>query len=243
MATTSTSNTYKGDKEWVLSKNAYLKMLLHAAKYPHHPVAGVVLGIPSLSSEISQFKDVKQRRAAKATPVEDKDITEGEEGTSRDHKSVEITQYPYILLLDYIPLFHGHILEPMLEVAMTMVEEYCQTTEQQVMGLFYANELAGDNELKPLPQRIASHIAHHFPYTAILLYNGAITKAEHQNVALDVYEKLDGWILTKNKFLVDEGISWNSLDTFVTENCFKIFDFDDHLDDMTKDWLNTKLLF
>lgn len=76
---------------FVVAGEAYAKMAMHAGKYPHHPVCGVLLGADATSR--------KQKT----------------NGSSPSSSSSSIR------IVDYVPFFHGAPLAPMLEAAMLLV--------------------------------------------------------------------------------------------------------------------------
>ena len=78
-----------------LSHKAYRKVLLHSAKYPHLAVNGILLG--------------------KRVP-DDK-----EPGESKVWKKAKKLSAGNLFIADYLPLFHGHTLAPMLEAGFMMV--------------------------------------------------------------------------------------------------------------------------
>lgn len=80
-----------------LSTQAYCKMVLHGAKYPHCAVNGLLVA----EKQPSQLPHHHHRRERDPPPP---------------------LQAPHTLFVDCIPLFHGTLaLAPMLEVALTLV--------------------------------------------------------------------------------------------------------------------------
>lgn len=52
-----------------------------------------------------------------------------------------------LLIHDCIPLFHGCLtLTPMLEVALTQIEAYCDAMNWKICGYYQANEALNSNE-------------------------------------------------------------------------------------------------
>jgi len=104
-----------------LTSSAYLKSLLHAAKYPSSPVFGLLIGIKT-------------------------------KGTRS------------WLITDSVPLFHTHVLAPMLELAFLQVEEYCRCMSLRdhkkfrILGCYVANERMTDLDMNVMTRRVALRI-------------------------------------------------------------------------------------
>lgn len=59
-----------------------------------------------------------------------------------------------------------------------------------------------------------------------------------------VFEKEDRWVEQHSaQIALEDSFSWETAEGFIKENAFRIADFDNHLDDVTKDWFNSKMVF
>ena len=103
-----------GDSVVEFSVRAYTKMIMHAAKYPHCSVNGLLLA--PITDQIQKI------------------------GSSPSHQSSE--NPPRTIFTDCIPLFHQiQGLTPMLEVALTQIEAMAKGAGLIIAGYYHANEL------------------------------------------------------------------------------------------------------
>ena len=113
-----------------LSSRAYSKMILHAAKYPHCAVNGVLIA--------------SKRRV--------KNIGNSSDSSSSNTKMLVIT--------DAVPLFHQNLgLAPMTEVALAQVDSTAALNGRTIVGFYHANEHFEDVSVDVFSQRIADKIA------------------------------------------------------------------------------------
>lgn len=87
--------------EIVLTLRCFTKIMMHALKYPHATVNGILIG-------------EKRKRTAPSSPSK----------SENQDSSSPVRQPPssYILVVDCVPLFHsGHGLTPMMEAALIQV--------------------------------------------------------------------------------------------------------------------------
>lgn len=201
----------KSESKYVLGQNAYLKLVLHALKHKASPVNGVLVG-----------------------------RCDGDSGV------VEIS--------DAVPLFHSNQigLLPSLEIALMQIEEYYGSQGLSLVGYFHANERFDDYELSNVAKNIGDQIYRYFPQAAILLLDNrrleALPKAKDRNPVMQLYTKdaSKGWKPVGSEGSTGLGIREPTanvvlLDYIASQKWEKIVDFDDHLDDVSKDWLNTEL--
>eukprot|EP00850_Spirogloea_muscicola_P024070 SM000435S15743 [mRNA] locus=s435:429:2076:+ [translate_table: standard] len=159
-------------------------------------------------------------------------------------------------IADAVPLFHTHLgLAPMLEVALTQIDEHFASLEDPlaIVGYYHANERFDDVELGPVARTIADHIARHCPEAcALLLDNKVLAKVLQEEggvgapvVQLYLKESGRGWrpAATKDAQLqLQSPESGSELLGYVKEERYHhVLDFDDHLDDVLNDWLNPLL--
>ncbi|CAI9772789.1 unnamed protein product [Fraxinus pennsylvanica] len=165
--------------------------------------------------------------------------------SSADGDSVEI--------VDSVPLFHSQIgLLPPLEIALIMIEEYYAEKGLSIAGYFHANERYDDFELATVAKNTGDHITRYFPQAALLLLDNkkleALPKGKDRRPVMQLYIKdaSRSWKLVGseggNQLSIKEP-SGNIvlLDYLASEKWKDIVDFDDHLDDISKDWLNSEL--
>ncbi|KAM6552551.1 hypothetical protein CsatB_013313 [Cannabis sativa] len=200
-----------GELKYEIAQNAYIKLVLHALKHKASSVNAVLLG--------------------RVAPGND-DV-------------IEIT--------DSVPLFHSHIgLLPQLEISLILIEEYYAAKGFGVVGYFHANERFDDFELSGVAKNIGDHISRYFPQAPILLLDNkklaSLEKSKDRSPVMQLYAKdasknwkhvgSDGGYLLTTK---EPSANVVLLDYISTEKWQDVVDFDDHLDDITKDWLNPEL--
>ncbi|GER45952.1 ER membrane protein complex subunit 8/9 homolog [Striga asiatica] len=164
--------------------------------------------------------------------------------TSPDGSTVEIA--------DSVPLFHSQIglLSP-LEIALIMIEEYYGEKGLSIVGYFHANERYDDYELPSVAKNIGDHITRYFHQAALLLLDNSkledLPKGKDRSPVVQLYTK-DGssWKLVGSKGSNQLTLTQPSANTvlldYISSGKWKdIIDFDDHLDDISKDWLNAGL--
>lgn len=151
---------------------------------------------------------------------------------------------------DCVPLFHGQLgLLPMLELALSQVDEHLADSPLQIVGYYHANEQYDNHELSSVAKKIGDHIARHCPQAAILLLDnrqlGALTNPKTNAKATPVVNLFvrDGSLWKMNPSLRLRETTANSLlSEYIKEDRQRrVVDFDEHLDDVSKDWLNPSL--
>ncbi|KZV43758.1 ER membrane protein complex subunit 8/9 [Dorcoceras hygrometricum] len=156
-------------------------------------------------------------------------------------------------IFDSVPLFHSQIgLLPPLEIALIMIEEYYGERGLNIVGYFHANERWNDSELGGVAKNIGDHITRYFPQAALLLLDNkklhALPQGKDRSPVLQLYSRdasknwkvagLDG----SNHLSLKEPSANIVLSDYISSEKWKdIIDFDDHLDDISKDWLNPDL--
>ncbi|XP_011038850.1 PREDICTED: ER membrane protein complex subunit 8/9 homolog isoform X2 [Populus euphratica] len=138
-----------------------------------------------------------------------------------------------VQIIDSVPLFHNHLgLLPPLEISLIMIEEYYGARGLGIVGYFHANERSDDLELGNVAKNIGDHIYRYFPQAAILLL---YTRDASKNWKL---AGSDGGCQLTTKEPAANAVL---LDYISSKKWEDVVDFDDHLDDITKDWLNPEL--
>uniref|UniRef100_K7KBN4 MPN domain-containing protein n=1 Tax=Glycine max TaxID=3847 RepID=K7KBN4_SOYBN len=142
-------------------------------------------------------------------------------------------------IADAVPLFHSHIpLLPQLEISLIMIEEYFSAKGLNIVGYFHANERSDDSELGSVAKNIGDHICRYFPQAAVLLLDNKKLDALKKSKDRSAIMQSDG----NNRFSLKEpSANLVLLDYIASEKWNDVVDFDDHLDDISKDWLNPGL--
>ncbi|KAL7186779.1 hypothetical protein ACSBR2_028495 [Camellia fascicularis] len=200
-----------GELRYQIGQNAYIKLILHALKHRSSAVNGVLLG--RLSGGDSN---------------------------------------PVVEIADSVPLFHSQIgLLPPLEIALIQIEEYYGAQGLSIVGYFHANERFDDSELGNVAKNIGDHIHRYFSQAGLLLLDNkkleALSKGKDRSPVIQLYTRDS----SKSWRLIGDGSSRLTmkepaanivlLDYISNQKWQDIVDFDDHLDDISKDWLNPEL--
>lgn len=195
-----------------LRQTAYVKLVLHALKHTSCAVNGVLIG-----------------RIGKG---------DGE-------STVEVT--------DCVPLFHGQLgLLPMLELALSLVDEHLaagQDRSLQIVGYYHANEQFDNLELSSIAKKIGDQIVRYCSQGAILLLDNkrlqALAKENTNAPVVQLYVKEgSSWKLggSGSELRLKETMANSILNDYRKEKReVRVVDFDEHLDDVSKDWLNPTL--
>lgn len=194
-----------------MCQEAYIKLVLHALKHRTSAVNGALVG------RISGAGDV-----------------------------VEIS--------DAVPLCHSHIgLLPPLEIALIQIEEFYGAQGLGVVGYFHANERFDDHELSNVAKNIGDHMHRYFQQAALLLLDNkkleALPKGKDMSPVMQLYTRGDSsksWKIvnpdsSSRLSLKEPSANVVLLDYISSQKWLQIVDFDDHLDDISKDWMNSDL--
>lgn len=156
-------------------------------------------------------------------------------------------------ITDSVPLFHSHLgLLPQLEISLILIEEHYAAKGVNIVGYFHANERFDDYELSGVAKNVGDHIYRYFPQAAILLLDNkkleALPKGKDRSPVMQLYTrdssknwKLAGGEGSSQLTIREPSANAVLLDHISTEKWQDVVDFDDHLDDISKDWLNPEL--
>ncbi|OVA04500.1 Uncharacterized protein family UPF0172 [Macleaya cordata] len=153
-----------------------------------------------------------------------------------------------------VPLSHSQIgLLPALEIALIQIEDHYGSQGLNVVGYYHANERYNDFELGNVAKKIGDHIYRYFPQAVVLLLDNKKLEALPKGKDLSP--------VVQQLYTRDASKSWRQagsdgggrltikepssnivlLDYISSEKWQEVVDFDDHLDDISKDWLNPDL--
>eukprot|EP00284_Hemiselmis_tepida_P003659 CAMPEP_0174949108 /NCGR_PEP_ID=MMETSP1355-20121228/90696_1 /TAXON_ID=464990 /ORGANISM="Hemiselmis tepida, Strain CCMP443" /LENGTH=217 /DNA_ID=CAMNT_0016196649 /DNA_START=73 /DNA_END=722 /DNA_ORIENTATION=+ len=165
-----------------------------------------------------------------------------------------------------VPLLHSHLsLAPALDGAFALLEEYCKARSLGILGYYQANSHHLHNDLTPTGKRIADKIAegvregHKWvPLVCMVVDSEALDKLADMKAQNSFKPDMSGH--TGVKLLVKapgswapaegveiegarEGVAQNTLcDEIAFAHHLDIVDFDDHLNDTSKGWLQPILV-
>ncbi|XP_062997148.1 ER membrane protein complex subunit 8 [Elgaria multicarinata webbii] len=204
-----------------LSTQAYCKMVLHGAKYPHCAVNGLL---------VAEKQPQQQHHR----------------GRERESPQPPPPPPPHALFVDCVPLFHGCLaLAPMLEVALTLIDSWCKENSYVIAGYYQANERVKDASPNQVAEKVASRIAEGFHDPALIMVDNTKFTMECIEPTVHVYEHHENkWRCKDPHFDYCEDwseaqrISASLLDSRTYET---LVDFDNHLDDIRNDWTNPEI--
>lgn len=199
-----------------VAQAAYVKLALHALKHPAAAVNGLLVGTladPAASPAVVSVAD-----------------------------AVPLSHQPH-----HLPLL------PTLELALTLVEDHFQAQGLAVVGYYHANARRDDADLPAVAKRVGDHIFRYFPRAAVLLLDNVkleeVVKGNSRDEVVQLYTRdsskswrqagSDGSSQLKLK---EPSTNVVLADHVTTKKWQQVVDFDDHLDDISKDWLNASLL-
>ncbi|KAH8956913.1 hypothetical protein BDL97_07G066500 [Sphagnum fallax] len=206
-----------GSTKYEIAQTAYVKLVLHALKHKTSAVNGVLIG--RVIGAAAAGTEAGTAGAASS----------GGKESGGGNVTIEI--------LDSVPFFHSHLgILPMLELALIQVDEYFASLKSglSIVGYYHANECFDDYELSSIARKIGDHIARYCPQAGILL--------------LYVREAVRGWRqsgpggVQSADLVLKEATANSILTDYISEHREQlVVDFDEHLDDISKDWLNMNL--
>lgn len=197
-----------------IEEDALQKILLHAAKYPSHHVVGILLG------------SLKQKEK--------------------------------VVITDAIPLFHNSLfLSPCVETALVQVGAHAEQQGAQLVGLYYGDYNFNATSLHPAVSRLADRLHEKSDRSCVLFIEGKVLAQFSKDgssspVQLLQRDETRGWRRTSvaessSSALKLAAGSWvQAQQRFLT--LYKLLmhrqlaDFDEHLDDLSRDYLNAQLL-
>ncbi|XP_069110399.1 ER membrane protein complex subunit 8-like [Argopecten irradians] len=185
-----------------VSTQAYCKLLLHAAKYPHCSVNGVLI------AESSQSKGHRQ-----------------------------------LGFIDCIPLFHLTLgLSPMLEAALLQIDGYCKSAGYMIAGYYQANENYSDSELNCIARVMGKKISENCQEPYIFMIDNKRVSPDSVSEVYKTYSLKDtSWREIEKSSTVDDD-TLQTAATLLTSGAYtQLTDFDNHFDDLTKDWMNPSI--
>ena len=135
---------------------------------------------------------------------------------------------------DVIPLFHSPILASSLEVAMMLIGEHCKQTNKRICGSYYCGEDAA------VPKKVVAQIAIKTKLPVFFL-NVSKDKIATDEAPFQLMTP-SGSDWKAAKLQVQSGAAKNFETRFLQNRATLLADFDDSLEDVSKDFRNSSLL-
>lgn len=190
----------------IFTPRAYCKIILHAAKYPHCAINGLLLARQNNKSDGKQSE---------------------------------------LWIEDAIPLFHICLhVTPMAEIALTLADQLATSKGLVLAGYYLANEHINDLSTDRPAHRIADKIAENCSGALLVVIDNRELTLNMSSSPLRISQYVDGkWKPKDRANIFYEGVApMNALYSLLKAEQYRnLVDFDNHLDNITYDWLNLKL--
>ncbi|KAF8904106.1 hypothetical protein CPB84DRAFT_1773433 [Gymnopilus junonius] len=193
---------------YTIAPEAYYKVYFHAAKHPHLPVNGVLLGTQDSSRNVS--------------------------------------------IQDAVPLLHHWTsLSPMMEIGLDLATQHAGSSDMKVVGYYQACERVDDTSLAPVGEKVAGKIKAGFEDAIAFVVDGQKLGTSESALVPYVSTSPSSWKPTStnpapfspgSKFQLEALETPSEAAKLVREQNlhFAFGDFDDHLEDVTIDWLRNR---
>ncbi|KAH8825329.1 hypothetical protein DL96DRAFT_1612808 [Flagelloscypha sp. PMI_526] len=157
------------------------------------------------------------------------------------HRTVNGHRLGQVDILDSVPLLHNWTsLSPMMEIGLDLATRYAESRSLHVVGYYQASERLDATALAPVGEKVASKIKSSFGDAIAFVPYIATSPTSWKPFA-----ESGKPFLTNSAFqLISSDIVDRSISLIRTQSLQNSFgDFDDHLEDVTIDWLrnNTAL--
>ncbi|KAG7395456.1 ER membrane protein complex subunit 9 [Phytophthora boehmeriae] len=145
---------------------------------------------------------------------------------------------------DVVPLFHHEApLAPLLEVGCSMADVWSQQSSKKIVGFYYAGSGStpseGGSGLSHFAEKVADKVEANCSRSCVLVVDSQQLNNESKTgLQLLLKDVKRGWTRVENRLQVANGatkVLSAGLQQGVERN---IADFEEHLEDTTKDWRN-----
>ncbi|KAL1518037.1 hypothetical protein ABEB36_001723 [Hypothenemus hampei] len=155
------------------------------------------------------------------------------------------SQTKEIEFVDAVPLFHICInLTPMAEIALMQIDELASSMGLIIAGYYTASENLRDNSFEKCHHKIADKIASNCNPAYVVVVNNTKLSNEVDTGAFKVAQMVDGnfKIIDDNLLSLSPEESYEALMVLQQRKEYNnLVDFDNHLDDISLDWMNVQL--
>jgi len=142
-----------------------------------------------------------------------------------------------ITFAEAIPILHlNKYVTPMMEFALSQIEQFCKVRGYVIAGYYQANEGLADNSPDFVAQRIAEKLNEFNPNTYVIMVNNDKLDSNLEVAPFNFYQLNDGKLKFKEaKFnlLPDEDGALSTVSALIQAKAYRgLVDFDNHLDDI-----------
>lgn len=237
-----------------------LKILFHAAKYPHAGVNGILLGSAGAGGAVTVTDAIPlfHNSLELAGPTE---IALGQVRNSCTHAGClgdsPCSHDTSVLCMVAVPkLLHGTLMplhDPCsMHITCAQVETYTKESGRpQVVGYYHCDARFQASDISPIGRRLADRIAQRHPSAVVLLLDNKKLSAflqeggESPAGPFELFRQEGStWRReTPGKLTVssNKAVREKFLSAFQQQSYRQLHDFDEHLDDLSKDFLNPQL--
>lgn len=221
-----------------ISSRAYTKMILHAAKYPHCAINGILLS----SSDDSNSRRDKTIEITDAIPLFHQCLNVS---PMAEIALVQVTlEFTRIINNVYIVLVQIKEFFSFIWCFLySQIEAMANDSGQQIAGYYAACELFCDNTIEKAPGiKIAEKIAENVSNACFIIVDNAMLNAKELGPALHAYQSVENrWNSTKY-YLEQSEDTLDAVTSLLKRGVMKdLYDFDNHLDNLKNDWTNEHL--
>uniref|UniRef100_A0A224Y8P9 COX4 neighbor n=1 Tax=Rhipicephalus zambeziensis TaxID=60191 RepID=A0A224Y8P9_9ACAR len=144
-------------------------------------------------------------------------------------------------IVDSVPLFHQCLgLTPMLEVALVQIDQHCKNAGLVIAGYYQANEHLRDSLPDQIALRVADKVAENFADACLVMIDNQLVSLDCEKAPVVVYASQDGRWRERPFALAEKTLDVTS--SLCRAKAYRaLADFDNHLDDIRRDWCNLEI--
>lgn len=253
------------------TSQAYCKMVMHTIKYTHNICSGFLLSPKPVANSKQSKLTVRNRAQDEAehdvqeddyedasedgendggeiaSNVEDDCSDEESENRDNHNRANAGDEQSVTKIVEAIPISHAsHSLIPNLEIAFNAVDIFAREQDLVVSGYYQtlqSERQKDSNSHDSFSRRAAERISRQYP-NAVLCYI-SFDQSNTANPILSPHQLVDGkWRRrSSGQFKVEcDAELLNDKIIYTKERLYrKVFDFDDHFNDIALDWTNASL--
>ncbi|XP_022175083.1 ER membrane protein complex subunit 8/9 homolog [Myzus persicae] len=148
-----------------------------------------------------------------------------------------------LVIVDTVPLFHQCLhVSPMSEIALMQIDQSASTCNMYIAGYYLANETLDDLSYDKPAHKIMDKIVEHETDVCMVVINNRLMELNQKESALLVHTQDDGkWKRLNNSNVQIENVTLAAASAVLQQQLYNnLVDFDNHLDNLSLDWLNTE---
>ncbi|OQS06700.1 hypothetical protein THRCLA_20308 [Thraustotheca clavata] len=136
------------------------------------------------------------------------------------------------------PVAHQAPTAPFLEFASICIDTYATQNKLKIVGIYVANSHVDDIALGPVHTRIANTVEAQSSRACVLVLDNHKLSTPH----LLLKDVKKGWIEMDKRIAFDDDQGKVLLGAIAQPNSLRVVDFDEHLEQPSKDWRNPQVL-